>query len=380
MPEAPAAAAGRVVPMSTQARASGARHRRVGVGAGVDCCIVPRFGHRGCGFDPARGPVRFGDPADLWSPVALRPRLATGLPVRRRPHGAQGPGVRLRARRAPGQGGPVCEAPVDGAPGRVTRHGIAQGRRFSTSARSASSSSVVTRIRSVANSSWVRPSTTVQPPWPLARTGNPNWIPWGTPYSPLDTTANEVQSSPRVPLWMAATESMAALAAEAADDSPRASITAAPRFCTVEMKSPCSQAASSMTSVAGLPSMRALAKSGNWVAEWLPQMARLLTEATGTPALWASWLLARFSSSRVMANHRSAGTSGAFDRAIRQLVLHGFPTTRTRTSVAALAAMAWPWGPKIPPLTVSRSPRSMPALRGIEPTSSAQLGAAGRLD
>ena len=31
--------------------------------------------------------------------------------------------------------------------------------------------------------------------------------------------------------------------------------------------------------------------------------------------------------------------------------------------------MAWPCGLKIPPLTVSRSPRSMPALRGIDPTS-----------
>ena len=72
-----------------------------------------------------------------------------------------------------------------------------------------------------------------------------------------------------------------------------------------------------------------------------------------------------------MANQRSLGTSGALDRAIRQLVLQGLPTTSTRTSEAALAAMAWPWGPKIPPLTVSRSPRSMPALRGIEPTSSA---------
>ena len=34
--------------------------------------------------------------------------------------------------------------------------------------------------------------------------------------------------------------------------------------------------------------------------------------------------------------------------------------------------MARPWGLKIPPLTLSRSPRSMPALRGTEPTSSAQ--------
>ena len=72
-----------------------------------------------------------------------------------------------------------------------------------------------------------------------------------------------------------------------------------------------------------------------------------------------------------MANQRSAGTSGAFERAMRQLVLQGLPTTRTRMSEAAFSAMARPWGLKIPPLTLSRSPRSMPALRGTEPTSSA---------
>ncbi len=146
---------------------------------------------------------------------------------------------------------------------------------------------------------------------------------------------------------------------------------AAPRFCTVVMKSPCSQSWSVITSVANVPPMRALAKSGNCVAEWLPQMDMLVTEATGAPALWASWALARFSSSRVMANQRSAGISGALDRAIRQLVLQGLPTTKMRTSAAACSAMARPWGLKIPPLTLSRSPRSMPALRGTDPTSRA---------
>ena len=72
-----------------------------------------------------------------------------------------------------------------------------------------------------------------------------------------------------------------------------------------------------------------------------------------------------------MANQRSAGTSGALERAMRQLVLQGLPTTRTRTSEAAFSAMARPCGLKMPPLTLRRSPRSMPALRGIEPTSSA---------
>ncbi len=56
----------------------------------------------------------------------------------------------------------------------------------------------------------------------------------------------------------------------------------------------------------------------------------------------ASWERPRFSSSMVMANHRSGGISGALAAAIRQLVLHGLPTTRMRTSVAALRAMALP--------------------------------------
>ncbi len=72
-----------------------------------------------------------------------------------------------------------------------------------------------------------------------------------------------------------------------------------------------------------------------------------------------------------MANQRSAGTSGALERAMRQLVLQGLPTTRTRTSEAAFSAMARPCGLKIPPFTLRRSPRSMPALRGMDPTRSA---------
>ena len=146
---------------------------------------------------------------------------------------------------------------------------------------------------------------------------------------------------------------------------------AAPRFCTVVMKSPSSHAWSVMTDVVGWPPIVELAKSGNCVAEWLPQIAICLTSATDTPAFLASWVCARFWSRRVIANQRSAGTSGALLRAIRQLVLQGLPTTRTRTSLAAFLAIASPWGLKMPPLTLSRSPRSMPALRGIEPTSSA---------
>ena len=164
------------------------------------------------------------------------------------------------------------------------------------------------------------------------------------------------------------TDPIAASAADAADDAPRFSMTAAPRFCTVSMNGPCSHAVSVITSGTGVPLMRACAKSGNCVAEWLPQMATLLTSRVSTPAFCASCVLARFSSRRVIANQRSAGTSGALERAMRQFVLHGLPTTSTRTSLAAWSLMAWPCGLKIPPLTERRSPRSMPALRGIEPT------------
>ena len=172
-------------------------------------------------------------------------------------------------------------------------------------------------------------------------------------------------------MTMLRTESMTALAAEAADDAPRASMIWAPRCCTVVMNSPRSHSMLSMTSTAGLPSMAVFSKSGNCVDEWLPQMAMPVTDATGAPALRARRLRARFWSRRVMAKKRSSGISGAWARAMRQLVLHGLPTTTTRTSEAAWAAMASPWGPKIPPLMVSRSLRSMPALRGTDPTSSA---------
>src|SRR5207302_10911751 len=169
-------------------------------------------------------------------------------------------------------------------------------------------------------------------PAPSEATGNPNCRPSGVPYSPRLATARECQSPLAVGVLMLTTESIAAFAADPADESPLISITAAPRFCTVVMKSPPSQAASLITSGAGRPPMRAFFASGYCVAEWLPQMVMFVTWETATPAFFASCVLARFSSSLVIANQRSAGTCGAFARAVRQLVLHGFPTTSTRTS------------------------------------------------
>ena len=54
-------------------------------------------------------------------------------------------------------------------------------------------------------------------------------------------------------------------------------------------------------------------------------------------------------------------------------MLQGLPTTRMRTSVAAFFSIAWPWPMKILPLMPSKSLRSIPALRGTLPTSSAQF-------
>ena len=143
----------------------------------------------------------------------------------------------------------------------------------------------------------------------------------------------------------------------------------APRLATRGMNSSAIQASSSTASQALSPSTLALTRSGYWVVEWLPQTVMLVTAVTGWPSLLASWAIARLWSRRVIAVKRSRGTSGAFDIAIRQLVLAGLPTTSTLTSSAAPAAIASPCGLKMPPLASSRSERSMPGPRGRAPTS-----------
>ena len=170
---------------------------------------------------------------------------------------------------------------------------------------------------------------------------------------------------------MLTTESMAALAAEAAEDEPAG---------VDDGGSPLLHGGQEVALQPGavvddlgdrLPADEGVGVVGELGGRVVPPDGHVGDGRHRHPRLGANCPLARFSSRRVMANQRSPGTSGAFERAMRQLVLQGLPTTSTRTSLAALAAMARPCGPKIPPLTVSRSPRSMPALRGMEPTSSA---------
>src|SRR3954447_12088691 len=93
----------------------------------------------------------------------------------------------------------------------------------------------------------------------------------------------EVQSPSAVPLTQGYTWSMAALAAEAADEAPRASMIAAPRLVTVGVKPSAIHSSSFTPSAAFLPATVAWKMSGYWVAEWLPQIVRRLMSATEEP-------------------------------------------------------------------------------------------------
>src|SRR5947208_16318616 len=76
----------------------------------------------------------------------------------------------------------------------------------------------------------------------------------------------------RVPWIQSRTWSMAAFAALAAEDSPRASMIAAPRFCTVGMNSVSSHSGSLIIGQTFFPPHSAWNTSGYWVAEWFPQI------------------------------------------------------------------------------------------------------------
>src|SRR5678810_912748 len=151
----------------------------------------------------------------------------------------------------------------------------------------------------------------------------------------------EPDSLPSTQSW---TWSSAALAALAAEDRPRASMMAAPRFCTVGMKSFSSQAWSLIIGQTFLPSASAWKTSGYCVAEWLPHTVTLRIAVTGLEIFWAIWLVARLWSRRIMPVNCVGFRLGAFFMAMRQLVFAGLPTTRTFTFLSATRSSAWPWG------------------------------------
>ncbi len=124
--------------------------------------------------------------------------------------------------------------------------------------------------------------------WVLG-TPDGDWVSMSVPSDgmPIDT-----QSPSGVPRCQLRTWSIAALAAEAAELAPRASMIAAPRCCTVGMKVDSNQLWS-ISSDAARPFTSAWKMSGYWVAEWLPQIVMCLTSVTATPAFAASWEMAR---------------------------------------------------------------------------------------
>src|SRR5579859_4939017 len=137
--------------------------------------------------------------------------------------------------------------------------------------------------------------------------------------------------------------SMAAEAAEAAEEAPRALMMAAPRCCTVGMNSPAIH--SWLTSLAaGLPLTLVARMSGYWVEEWLPHTVMRLMSVTWLPVLAASCDRERLWSRRIIA----------------------------LTFFLAAAFKALPWAEKILAFSVSRSLRSMPGPRGRAPTSKAK--------
>ncbi len=93
---------------------------------------------------------------------------------------------------------------------------------------------------------------------------------------------------------------------------------AAPRFCTVGMKSFSIHdlVIDDLDRVAARATL-AWKMSGYWVAEWLPQIVTLVMSLTAAPAFLASCAIARLWSSRVIAVKRSRGMSGALLCAIR---------------------------------------------------------------
>src|SRR3954452_17057174 len=193
-------------------------------------------------------------------------------------------------------------------------------------------------------------------------------MPSSTPYWPPDRTT--IERRPSAPSTQSRTWSIAAFAADAAEDAPRASMISAPPLPTRGMSSFSYQSMSPL-STARSPFTFALNRSGNIVGEWLPHTTRSWMSPTPTSSFWASCATARFSSRRVMAVNRSLGMSGASLIAMSAFVFAGLPTTRIFTSSAAWALSDSPWGLKIAPLASSRSARSMPFERGRAPTRSA---------
>src|SRR5690606_25894437 len=107
-------------------------------------------------------------------------------------------------------------------------------------------------------------------------------MPSGMPYEPSEgipmVTHLPLEPSTQSRMW-----SMAALAADAAEDKPRASMMAAPRLPTVGINVSRFQASSLMSPARLWPPTVAKRMSGYMVGEWLPQTINFSMSATALP-------------------------------------------------------------------------------------------------
>jgi hypothetical protein len=186
---------------------------------------------------------------------------------------------------------------------------------------------------------------------------------------PVDQAPKEIQSWlwPKNQLLIC---SRAAFPALAALDSPLASIISAPLFWTFGISVP-SYHYLPIKSIAGFPLTWAQVRSGNIVGEWFPQITTLAISATADPVLSATCQTALSWSNLVIAQKFYLGKSFAWVAAIKQLVLAGFPTVKTLTSLWAWSFKAFPWGMKILAFSWSKSPLYIPLLLGFAPTNNA---------
>ena len=212
-------------------------------------------------------------------------------------------------------------------------------------------------------------------------TGNEQTRPSGTPYSPRETTAAEVQPSPRAELLVAHVldrgvgggcdrrrsahlDDLGAAPGDARDEDvvePRRRRLSAAEALGERVD----HRHAAHRRVRDIRELRRRVIAPDRDAARSRRAARRGPRRAGpTARLW---------SSRVSAVNRSAGTSRADAAAMSAFVLAGLPTTTTRTSSAAAAPIAAPCGPKMPAFAASRSARSMPGPRGRAPTSSAML-------
>mmetsp|Transcript_7394 Transcript_7394/g.14377 ORF Transcript_7394/g.14377 Transcript_7394/m.14377 type:complete len:261 (+) Transcript_7394:174-956(+) len=233
---------------------------------------------------------------------------------------------------------------------------------------SSESSVSVAFILTLEKSSIGKPSTMVHSP-PEHLTGNEYMRPSATPYLlPVLSTAIDTHLPSGVPRNQLFMWSEIAWAAERAEESLRAAMMAAPRFCTQGIMTSLTHASSLIRSLAGVPLTLQWLMSGYWVEEWLPQMMDPVTCSMGTPHLMATCAMARLWSRRVSAEKFFLGMLGAHSEAMRQLVLAGLPTTSTLTFLEATVLRRSPCCLKMPQFFSRRSLRSMPSLRGKAPS------------